>query len=157
MISSLFHYNQWANSLIAAAIPAELADVEVPSSFNSLRKTVYHVWDSEQIWLSRLQGTPVQDWPSTTYIGSFEGALQQWQEVSARFAQFIETRPAVFFDEELEYVNMRGDRYVQRQRDICLHVVNHCTFHRGQLVTMLRNLGVTTLPNTDMITWFRQS
>ena len=50
---------------------------------------------------------------------------------------------------------MDGKQYESPVWQIVLHVVNHATLHRGQVVAMLRQLGMTP-PGTDLIYYYRE-
>jgi uncharacterized damage-inducible protein DinB len=149
-------YNAWANTRIAENIPSEAADVELISSFTTIRKTVFHMWDAQQIWLTRLKGERITDWPSKAFSGSFSEALELFVASSQQLAAFASAQDDAFFPSLLTYTNTQGKAFVNSHEEILMHVCNHTTYHRGQLVTMLRNAGVTTIPSTDMITYFRE-
>ncbi len=57
--------------------------------------------------------------------------------------------------EDLSFNSLDGKNYTMKIDEIIQHAVNHATFHRGQIVTMLRNLDVTGIPSTDFITYLR--
>jgi uncharacterized damage-inducible protein DinB len=151
-------YNIWANGKIAefiGKVDEKLFDAEVKSSFPSLRKTVYHVWDAEFIWLKRLQGTSLSDWPSKQFTGNREEALKGWADCSKNLFDFIVDKDQSYYESVLTYKSVKGDEYKTPVDGIIMHVVNHGTFHRGQLVTMLRELGYTDLSSTDLVTFYR--
>jgi uncharacterized damage-inducible protein DinB len=151
-------YNVWANGKIAdfiAKADEKLFDTEVKSSFPSIRKTVYHIWDAEFIWLKRLQGESLADWPSKNFAGSRSQALAAWIECSKSLHDFIAAQDEAYLQQPVTYKNMKGDAFTNTAEGIIMHVVNHGTFHRGQLVTLLRELGYTDLSSTDLITFLR--
>lgn len=151
-------YNVWANGKIAefiAKADEKLFDTEVKSSFPTLRKTVYHVWDAEFIWLKRLQGESLSDWPSNNYTGNKEEALKVWADCSKNFYDFITAKDEAYYQEVCAYKSVKGDAFKSTVEEIIMHVVNHGTFHRGQMVTILRGLGYTDLSSTDLITFTR--
>ena len=151
-------YNVWANGKLAefiAKTDGKLFDTEVKSSFPSLRKTVFHIWDAEFIWLRRLQGESLSDWPSKNFGGTREDALKGWVDGSKSFHAFISDKEEAYYQSVCAYKNTRGEEYKTTVEGIVMHVVNHGTFHRGQLVTMLRELDYTELSSTDLITFLR--
>lgn len=153
-IKNIFLYNQWANEKLFAAIPAVLADVEINSSFNSIRKTVYHMWDAETVWLERITNKPPTPWPaSAEYIGTFEESFVKIKEQENNYIKFIE---GTDLSERVYYKNLKGDEFSNSYFEVLSHVANHSTFHRGQLVTMLRQVGVTQIPSTDLIAYYRK-
>ncbi len=153
-IKHIWLYNQWANAKLFAAIPIELADVEIKSSFNSIRKTVYHLWDAETVWLERMMDKPLTPWPaSAQFTGTFEEAFAKIKEQEDIYTQFIEQ---IDLSQHIIYKNLKGQDFSNTYFEILSHVFNHSTFHRGQLVTMLRQAGVTEIPQTDLIAYYRK-
>lgn len=151
-------YNAWANGLFTAIIrelPDELLDKEIPSSFPSIRKTVLHVWASEDTWLQRLEGVAAPVWVQATFTGSIGEACDRWEERSTAIVRLVESMDAGALEQRLAYKSLKGDPQHDRIDAILQHMFNHATYHRGQLVTMLRQCGVTGIPGTDLITFER--
>ncbi len=151
-------YNLWANDRIATVLKGldnSILDKEIPSSFNSIRKTVFHIWDAEFIWLQRLNGLSLSDWPSKQY--GAETPIDKFLETSNSFKQFVEQLHEVEFTGDCVYKNLKGAEYRNPRNEVLQHIFNHSTFHRGQIVTMLRNSGVTELPQTDFIYYTRSN
>lgn len=153
------NYNIWANKLmIDAMLKLEEAQVdrEIISSFPSLRKTVYHTWSGEFVWVQRLQQVAQPVWLAGTYTGSFAEACQDWQRVSGALAEQVNSyKDELALQQLVPYHDLKGNPHATRVCDMLNHVFNHSTYHRGQLVTMLRQLGVSEIPNTDLIAFVR--
>ncbi len=152
-------YNVWANKLIIETLlklEEGAVDSEIISSFPSVKGTVYHVWSAEFIWLQRLQLTEHPVWIEGEFTGTFEEACSKWQEVSAAFVQFAEKQ---YDDRAFEHILQFYDRQKVSHKmpvyQVLNHVFNHSTQHRGQLMTMMRQLGVTKIPSTDFIAFVR--
>jgi uncharacterized damage-inducible protein DinB len=155
---SYTNYNVWANGRICevlASLTNEQLDTEIVSSFSSLRKTVYHVWGAEEIWKRRITRAPVETWTSKDFHGTIGDAIASWKEISEWFAEYAASSSENSMNEILDYKNIAGMPFSSSPRDILHHVMNHSTFHRGQLVTLLRQVGVVTLPSTDYIAYTR--
>lgn len=151
-------YNLWANKKIAdflSALSEEQLEKEIVSSFPSLKKTVLHVWDAQQIWLIRLQGTSLTDFPSKNFSGTFEDVMGGCLKTSQELVDFVESSSENFLLTPLTYKNIAGDEFRNNVSDIIQHVMNHSTYHRGQIITMLRQLGITNLFSTDYIAFCR--
>ena len=152
-------YNAWANTKVAeflANVDDKVLDAELKSSFPSIRKTILHLWDAEQIWLSRLQGSPKTTWPSESFNGTKEELLAGFVQGSKDIANFAASKDSAYLTSPVTYKNMAGKEFTSSVDEIFSHVVNHGTFHRGQLITMLRELGFTTFESQDLITYLRQ-
>lgn len=152
-------YNLWANERIGHLLMAQddaLLQKEQKSSFASISKTVLHVWDAETIWLTRLKGGSLKEWPSKNFNGGKSEMLKGFIHVSTELLQYVKEKGGAFLGETIVYKNMKGDPYENSVEEILFHLVNHGTYHRGQIITLLRESGVTQLVSTDLIAWFRE-
>ncbi len=154
----LTSYNLWANRLITSFIneAGDAAfDLNQSGSFPTIRGTLDHISGAEKIWLLRLQGTSLNEWPSKETQGNRTERCSQLISVSESFAGFTKDADEGFFSEILSYKNLKGDSFTGSVSDIMAHVMNHSTFHRGQIVNLLRGAGFTNLKSTDFITFTR--
>ena len=152
-------YNHWANELLLTLISKELSeekiDIEIISSFSSLRKTVYHIWDAEDIWFKRLNGESPAVGISENFNGKFTEAKEKILSLDREFIEYVST---INFEKALEtftYKNIAGKEFTNPVWETIHHCMNHSTYHRGQIVTMLSQLGITNIPSTDFITYCR--
>lgn len=158
-IQKHLNYHSWANGKLAEilnGVDETILDTEVKSSFNTVRKTLYHMWDAEVIWMRRIKGEEVNAWPSQHFTGSIKEALSLLQEHSKMMAEFFKDKDSAFLERKLAYKNMKGLEFTTPIEEIMFHLVNHASFHRGQMVTMLRELGVTQFTPQDLIAYVRQ-
>jgi uncharacterized damage-inducible protein DinB len=152
-------YNLWANERIGHLLMAHddaVLHAEKKSSFSSITKTVLHIWDAETIWLTRLKGGSLKDWPSKSFSGNKAELLKGLVNRSTELLQFIKEKGDAYQQEIIGYKNMKGDAYENTVEEILFHLVNHGTYHRGQIITLLRDSDVTHLVGTDLIAWFRE-
>lgn len=158
-LSRYVNYNVWANQLIAdflADKDSNLFDKEIVSSFSSIRKTIFHVADAQHIWLSRVKGTSPSDWPSKNMKP--EEAISALVNTSTAYALHCSDKTDAFWNEVCTFNTMDGTQYKEIIGNMTMHMVNHSTFHRGQLITMFRQVGYEgKYPKTDLITYFRES
>ncbi|MES2646695.1 MAG: DinB family protein [Bacteroidota bacterium] len=153
-------YNVWANHRIIYTV--EQCDPvlwyqKTPSSFDSLYKTILHIWDAESAWWQRMRLHENIIVPSAAFDPSLKDACNGWLHQSMQWETFIKSDD---FDEaaiasKLVYKNFKGDQFQQPVSEVLLHVFNHSTYHRGQLVTMLRALEISSIPVLDFIAWSR--
>ncbi|MFN4080238.1 MAG: DinB family protein [Saprospiraceae bacterium] len=151
IVKDFADYNLWANRAYAAwlgSADSSLFHQELESSFNTLAKTVAHLWNAERGWLNTLAERPWGDPPSVTFEGAPKEMLAAWLETSEQLADFVRQLP----DEQMTKVYNRSDgAYLGTAEEIMLHVFNHATYHRGQLITMGRQLGLPSPPRSDYI------
>jgi len=152
-------YNLWANERITDVLKKlepSLLDKELISSFKTIRETVYHIWDAEMIWYNRLAGISFTAWPSESFKGTNEEFFKSFLEQSDLFTDYTWHKNEDQLSSDFEYTNMEGKIFKNSVCNTIQHCMNHSTFHRGQIITMLRNVGCTELPSTDYIMYIRQ-
>jgi uncharacterized damage-inducible protein DinB len=152
-------YNIWANERVINFLKANLSEEqltkEIISSYPSIRKTLFHIWDAEGIWLSRLNGVSPNYGLNRGFSGNTEDAYPDILSNSKKFAEHVESKDEDSFGKTLQYANIKGTPFENGIRDVIQHCMNHSSYHRGQIITMLRQLGFTTLFETDYIAYCR--
>jgi uncharacterized damage-inducible protein DinB len=158
------NYNIWATaklSEILENVDESIIKNETPSSFNSIEKTILHIWDSQLIWSQRMQGESLTEWPSKSFIGDQEELISGWIDNCVALKDYVESKGDDYLQTVIEYKTLEGKAYSNTVEEIIYHVVNHGTFHRGQIITMLRANGLKELgvngqsTSTDLITYLR--
>ena len=154
------HYNLWVNTRLVEMFKDaddELVSQEVTSSFPSIRHTMIHLWDVETLWLSRLKGVSPTTFPSENFHGDNTEVYNRLLAISTKFVNFVENQPEEFFDKNITFsILSASGSFNQKAVDMILHCMNHQTFHRGQIITMARQLGFTQFPRTDFIIFKRE-
>ena len=149
LIKNYVSYNQWANNTIVEWLkkkPAELMDQEVPSSFPTLKLTLIHIIQTQRYWFSVVQKD--SDFVNEPVNGSADDIFEALLTQSAEMLGYIDTMNEEMIQEENLVTNPWFECNFPNFEYI-LHLVNHTTYHRGQLVTIGRNLGLTDAPMTD--------
>ena len=158
------NYSIWATAKLSEIIEnadESILKKETASSFPTIEKTILHIWDAELIWFKRLQGESLTEWPSKDFNGDREALISGWIDNSIALKDFVESKGEDYLSTFIEYKNTSGKAYSNTVEEMLYHVVNHGTFHRGQIITMLRANGITQLgvneetSSTDLITYLR--
>lgn len=160
LILSYVKYNLWANKRLCERLEGldeQIWNDELKSSFKTIRLTLLHVWDAQQVWYLRLNGKPISDWPSKSFSGTNTDILLKFIAQSSDMIKLADSYSEEKLNSLCEFNDMKGNPYKIKICDILLHCMNHSTFHRGQIVTMLRELGVDNIPGTDYITFARET
>lgn len=153
-----FHY--WARNRMLDAvelISQEQLTREAGSSFGSVRNTLVHTLSAERIWLSRWKReTPAvslspEDFPDTDSIRS------AWSEQEATLRAYFEGLDESGIQRVVPYKTLAGQDSSAVLWQMLQHVVNHASYHRGQVTTMLRQLGAAPPKATDMIVFYREN
>jgi uncharacterized damage-inducible protein DinB len=159
LLIQLAGYHYWANQQLTDVIqqlPEEKKSQMVPSSFNSLLKTALHMWDAESIWWQRIKLSERILVPSENFTGTFQEVANQLLLQNKQWIEWISNAQEHMFQHEFIYLNSKKEQFKQPVYQVLVHIFNHGTYHRGQLVTMLRELGVEKIPQTDYIVWTRK-
>ena len=152
-------YHIWANQLMLDAVnqlPEEKQKQTVISSFNSLYKTLLHMWDADSIWWQRIKLQERIVHPSTDFKGSTKELGNNLLSQDKLWNEWISNAQEHMFQHVFQYQNSKREQFKQPVFQMLLHLFNHGTYHRGQLVTILRQLGLEKIPNTDFIAWSRK-
>ena len=151
-----FRFNRWAMERTfdaAAAVAPASIDRDTGSSYPSIRRTLVHIVASEWIWLSRWTGTSPAAMPEGWAGLPLPGIRREWEAVDAERAEFLEALGEDDLDRLLVYENTAGEPRRHELWQLLRHVVNHSSYHRGQVVTMLRQAGAEGV-TTDMVRFF---
>lgn len=152
-------YNVWANHKLLYQIlqmEEKLWYQQTPGSFDSLYKTILHMWDAESAWWQRMRLHEKIVVPSANFDPSLKDACNGLLHQSMEWEPFIrESLNDAAIHSKLIYKNSKGEEFMQPVHEVLLHVFNHSTYHRGQLVVMMRALGETNIPSTDFILFRR--
>lgn len=152
-------YNIWANHRIFDCInnlSDDQIDREIQSSFGSLRKTLLHIWDAESIWWQRLKLSERISRPSEEFKGNYAEMIKKLHQQSTEWKDWIDNSTEPQLVHVFAYQNTKREQFKQPVYEMLMHLFNHGTYHRGQLVTMLRQSGVEKIPPTDMIVFYRK-
>lgn len=152
-------YNLWANGLLLTAIEGlteKQQQAEVRSSFGSLQQTVLHIWNTESIWWQRINLQQSITGPAENFRGIMKDVSIGLLEQNKQWQEWISSIPEPMLQHELIYYNSKKEKFKQPVFQILLHLFNHGTYHRGQVVTILRQLEADKIPSTDFIVWSRR-
>jgi uncharacterized damage-inducible protein DinB len=152
-------YNFWANTKLMDVI-VKLSDeqlhTEINSSYKTIFLTVLHLWDAESIWWQRIKLAENPSWPGTNFVGTITDLNKNLLQQSLLWKEWVHNATEATLGHEFIYLNSKKEQFKQPVSDILQHMFNHQSFHRGQLITMLRQVGITKLPSTDLIVFTRK-
>jgi uncharacterized damage-inducible protein DinB len=152
-IRQLFDYTEYANHLALTAaekLTDEQLRQDVKISHGSILGTLAHMAGAEWIWLSRWQGvSPSELWTSETFA-DLAALGERWREIEADRRAILEGLTMDELHSELSYRNLKGEPFSLPLIQQMQHVVNHATLHRGQVVGLIRQLGVAP-PAVDLL------
>jgi uncharacterized damage-inducible protein DinB len=157
-LQDLLDYHYWARDRMLAALDTltdEQYTRDLASSFRSIRDTAVHVYAAEWVWYSRWQGespTALVRPETLPTVGALRGA---WLEHEVKMRAFLDVMAQRGLDHVMPYTLFSGDRGESQFGQMLQHVVNHASYHRGQITTMLRQIGATPPKSMDLIAFYR--
>lgn len=157
-LTELYAYNGWANERVRDSIQdldPEVFQRDLGASFGSLQGTVVHLVSAQWNWLRRWKGQSAgQPLPSGAFA-SPEEANRRWVEVDRALAGFVDGLDGGGLQQSIALITPQGRSYSSPLWRAMLHVVNHSSYHRGQIAAMLRQIGATP-QGTDLMLYYRE-
>jgi uncharacterized damage-inducible protein DinB len=147
-----FEYNRWANAQVLDAVSsltAEQLKMDLSSSHRSIHGTLTHILAAEWRWLTACKGA----YPTALFEPDdfgLDSLRARWAEVDQELGRFISELAEDTLSTLVSYTNLKGEQWLYPLNQILQHVVNHSTYHRGQVIAMLRQLGAEPV-DTDFL------
>ncbi len=157
-IVAMVEFNVWANRRVVVAVEAltgEQFTRELVSSFSSVRDTLAHILGVEWVWLERLQRRSPRAIPAAREYADVALLRKRWAELEEKMREYAQGVTQTELDEVVEYQTLSFGSGKNPRWQMIHHVVNHGTYHRGQVATMLRQLGTKGV-GTDLIAFYRE-
>jgi uncharacterized damage-inducible protein DinB len=155
---TLFDYNHWANHRALEAA-AQLTDEQfvkpLGNSFSSVRDTLCHIAAGEWVWLERFEGRVPASFPNDSHIQTLPALREYWKPQSERLVTYVNGLTQADLDRVFEYKTFKFGVYSNPLWQSLQHLANHGTYHRGQVTTLLRQLGATPIL-TDLMHFYRE-
>jgi uncharacterized damage-inducible protein DinB len=154
----LFEFNFWANARTLKALeslPEEKMYIDMMNSFGSIHATLVHICGAEDIWLQRLTSVPPYIFLKKEDVPTFTDLKKKWNEVEWGFKKYLPTLTEERLLDVFAFKNLKGDEVSQIVWQALQHLVNHSTYHRGQITTLVRQAGGTPI-GTDLIAFYRE-
>lgn len=158
-IQQLYEYNYWATGRLVGVVgtlPVDQYTKDLGSSHGGIHGTLVHAMAAEEIWLKRWKGEATTTLRSIREIPTFDALRDSWRLIERDMKEFCGAlRTQSDAERIVAYKDTRGNSHSERLDRLMQHLVNHSTYHRGQVVTMLRQSGVKPV-STDLVGYFRE-
>jgi uncharacterized damage-inducible protein DinB len=157
-LQTLLEYHYWARDRVldaAAALPADQFTRDLGSSFKSVRDTLAHVYAAEWAWCSRWNGHSPTALVKADLFPDVATLRSKWRELEADVRAVLTRMGAQGLDQVIAYTMINGEARSSVFWHMLQHVVNHASYHRGQVTTMLRQLGAAPPQSMDLIGFYR--
>jgi uncharacterized damage-inducible protein DinB len=157
-MSQFYDYNAWANHRsmqAASALTPEQFTKPLGSSFSSVRDTLAHIYGGEWVWLERFEGHTPSSMPDNSQFADIESLRAHWAPLETRLLTFVRGLSQEDLNRVMEYKTFKFGVYQNPMCQSLQHLVNHGTYHRGQVTTMLRQHGAQPIL-TDLMHFYRE-
>jgi uncharacterized damage-inducible protein DinB len=155
----LVDYYYWARDRMLDAVEqlsAEQFTQAMGSSFSSVRDTVAHLYSAEWIWCSRWRGESPTAMLAPELFPDAASLRAAWRQHETTFRELVDRLDPREVDRAIAYRTLAGQPSSSLVWQIVQHLVNHASYHRGQVTTMLRQLGAAPPRSTDLVTFHRE-
>ena len=139
---------------VIAALTGDQYKKDLHSSFGGIQGTLVHILSANQVWLYRWIGREPEPLKNENFP-AIEIVKKQWDTYQCEIGNFLQSLTEAKLNALLQYSDFKGNTYAQPMCQQMQHKVNHSSYHRGQLVMMLRQLR-TAVVSTDLITYIKQ-
>jgi uncharacterized damage-inducible protein DinB len=157
-LNTLLDYHYWARDRMFDALESltpEQATRDMGGSFRSIRDTVTHLYAAEWAWYSRWLGAPPTALLPADTFADLAAVRRAWAELETKLRAFVAELGEGGVARVFEYKLLSGQPGASPFWQMLQHVVNHASYHRGQVTTMLRQLGAQPPKSLDMIAFYR--
>ena len=155
-LRSHLDYSAWASARLLDAA-SKLTPEELTRDFGTADKsvvgTLVHVFGADRIWLTRVRGEGVGEFPGPRYH-DLAVLRSDWPALHTAWRDWAAGLTDDQCTQELEYHDLAGKPWRNPLSGVVLHVVNHGTHHRGQVAGFLRTMGHVP-PKLDLIAYYR--
>jgi len=157
-LRTMVDYHYWARDRMLEALASltpEQYHRDLGSSFKSVRDTLTHIYAAEWAWYSRWQGQSPTALMTTDAFPDVGSLRRAWIEHEAKMRAFVAQLGEAGLTRVFEFKLLSGQAGASPFWQMLQHIVNHASYHRGQVTTMLRQLGEKPGKSMDMIAFYR--
>jgi len=157
-IRLLYDYTKWADGRMfeaAGKLTPEQWTKDLGSSLKSARDTVVHLVSAQWIWLSRWTGESPKAMFSAADYPTQGSIREKWEPLAGQLAGFVAEQTEESLAKPVQYKNLKGEPMSFLLGQLMLHAVNHSTYHRGQVTTLIRQLGAQPM-SSDLVVYYAE-
>ena len=158
LLRLLFLYNQWADRRIVDACSAltnEQFTRDLGSSFRSVRDTLVHLYGAEWVWNERIEGRSPASLVAGTGFPDLASVRAKLEEMDNFYIEYVTRLTPQDLERVIHYKSFAGDEFSNPLWQTLHQLTNHASYHRGQIITLLRQLGAKPV-TTDLIAYYRE-
>lgn len=156
VLRELYDYNFWARDqqlAVCATLSEEQWARPLGSSFGSLRDTLKHLAGAEWVWLELFCGRSPSAVPWLKETETLDALRARWQSIESDMRGYLAALQPEALSARLTFQYLKGETWTYPLWQCLVHLVNHGTYHRGQVTMALRQLGATP-PGIDFLVYY---
>jgi uncharacterized damage-inducible protein DinB len=156
---SHLQFHRWATQRIVEAarpLSSEAFHKDHGTSFKSIFGTLAHIYQADSTWFGRIHGNPDSQTMNYPPKSDLAGLTADWFVLLDRAVEWSLKLNEAQWNDIISYKDSKGNSHQTPLLPIVMHLVNHGSYHRGQVASLLRQSGVTP-PSTDLILFYRQA
>lgn len=150
-------FMKWADDIYFTALgelPAGKAEEDAGVSYQSFTGTLAHIYKAEVIWFRRMQNDLYPKLNDITVPDHAEQWQEVWNGLHHAWLAWAETIPEDGWEEIVTHRFSTGGEMQAPRWQVVMHLVNHGSYHRGQLASLMRQWGIRP-PATDLVAYYR--
>jgi uncharacterized damage-inducible protein DinB len=158
LLRFLFQYNLWADRRlmdVCGSLSNEQFSRNLGSSFGSVRDTLVHLYGAEWVWNERFEGRSPSSLPAGSTFTDLASVRAKLEEMDQYFIDYVSRLTQQDLERVIHYKTFAGSEFSNPLWQSLHQLTNHGSYHRGQVVTLLRQLGVKPV-STDLIGYYRE-
>jgi uncharacterized damage-inducible protein DinB len=158
LLRLLFQYNQWADRRMVEACSAlsnEQFTRDLGSSFRSVRDTLVHLYGAEWVWNERIEGRSPTSLVAGTGFPDLASVRTKLEEMDSFYIDYVTRLTPEDLEHVIHYKSFAGEEFSNPLWQTLHQLTNHASYHRGQLITLLLQLGAKPV-TTDLIAFYRE-
>ncbi|MCW5965977.1 MAG: DinB family protein [Bryobacterales bacterium] len=158
VLADYVRYTRWATAetlKACAALTYEELNEDMHTAYPTIWSTLVHLFQADSIWWSRFQQHPASLLADYNPGTDLDDLRARWMRLLDDVVSFAESRTEEQWREHLRFRNARGNEFEQPLWQLMMHVVNHGTLHRGQVLAMFRQLDRVPT-SVDLINYYRR-
>ena len=155
----LLDYHYWARDRMLESVSAlPQSDYVRPlgGSFASIRDTVVHLYSAEWIWMERWKGISPTKALDVEAFPDAASVSVAWRTLEQTVRAYVDGLEGDRAGERIRYRNLAGKEGESSRWSMIQHVVNHASYHRGQITTLVRQVGGQAA-GQDLIAYYREN
>lgn len=156
-ILTLFQYDEWATDRTLESVSSFSEgkyQQDLRSSHGGIHGTLVHIYGADIIWLQRWKGSSHSASVNLQEIPNLASLKIRWKEYRISLDSYVRSLTEAKLHAPLSYSDSKGNKHSEPLYQQMQQIINHSSYHRGQIVTMLRQLGGKP-QGTDLISFYR--